>query len=213
MFAIFKKELKGYFQSPTGYIFLGFFLLLAGIFFALNNLMTGSPLFIGVLSNLTFTFLITVPVLTMRLLSEEQRHKTDVLLLTNPVGVTGIVLGKYFAAVVFFLIGLAVTVLFPIAMSFFGDLGGWEIVAGYIGFALLGCAFIAVGLFVSSMTENQVISAVTSFAALLFLWILDWLQTAFPKGVEAGVVFCGIIVVAVGLLVFFSTRRLEIAGQ
>ena len=210
MLAILKRELRSYFQSPTGYIFLGFFLLMAGIFFALTNLLTSSPVYVGVLSNMTFVFLIAVPVLTMRLLSEEQRHKTDVLLLTNPVGVASIVLGKYFAAVIFFVVATAVTVLFPVAMSFFGDIAGWEIVAAYIGFILLGCAMLAVGLFVSAMTENQVIAAVTTFACLLFLWILDWLQTAFPKGVEAGIVFCGILAAGVALLVFFSTRRLEI---
>jgi ABC-2 type transport system permease protein len=211
MLAILKRELKSYFRSPTGYIFLGFFLLLAGIFFALTNLLTGSPNFIGVLSNMTFVFLIAVPVLTMRLLSEEQRHKTDVLLITNPVGVTGIVLGKYLAAVSLFLIGTAVTVLYPIVMSFFGDIGGWEILAAYLGFILLGCAFLSVGLFVSALTENQVISAVTTFASLLFLWILDWIQSAFPKGAEAGIIFCGILVLGVALLVFFSTRKLVVA--
>jgi ABC-2 type transport system permease protein len=211
MLAILRKELKSYFRSPSGYIFLGFFLLLAGIFFALTNLLTSSPLYTGVLSNMTFVFLIAVPILTMRLLSEEQRHKTDVLLLTNPVSVTGIVLGKYFAAVIFFVIATAITVLFPISMSFFGDIAGWEIFASYLGFILLGCAFLAVGLFVSAMTENQVIAAVTTFAALLFLWILDWLQTAFPKGVEAGIIFCGILVVGVGLFVYFATRKLLVA--
>ncbi len=211
MLAILRKELKSYFRSPTGYIFLGFFLLLAGIFFALTNLLTSSPVYSGVLSNLTFVFLIAVPLLTMRLLSEEQRHKTDVLLLTNPVSVASIVLGKYLAAVIFFLTATVVTVLYPISMSFFGDLAGWEIVSGYIGFALLGCAFLAVGLFVSAMTENQVIAAVTTFACLLFLWILDWLQTAFPKGVEAGIIFCALLVVGVGLFVFFSTRKLLVA--
>lgn len=211
MFAILKRELKSYFSSATGYLFMGFFLLLAGIFFALNNLMSGSPQFVGVLSNLTFVFLVLVPALTMRLLSEEQKQKTDVLLLTNPVKVTGIVLGKYFAAVLFFLCGVAVTILFPVLMSFFGDLGGWEIVAGYIGFVLLGCAFLSVGTFISALTENQVIAAVSTFAVLLFLWILEWIQTALPKGFDAGIVFCGILVVAVGLLVYFSTRKLEIA--
>jgi ABC-2 type transport system permease protein len=211
MLAILKRELRTYFSSPTGYIFLGFFLLLAGLFFALGNLLTGSSVYTGVLSNLTFTFLIVVPVLTMRLLSEEQRQKTDILLLTNPVKVTAIVLGKYFAAFLFFLTGVAVTVLFPILMSFYGDIGGWEVVAAYLGFVLLGCAFLSVGLFISALTENQVISAVASFASLLFLWILDWIQTALPKGADAGVVFCGILVAAIGLLVFFSTRRIEIA--
>jgi ABC-2 type transport system permease protein len=211
MLAILKRELKSYFRSPTGYIFLGFFLALAGVFFALTNLLTGSPNYTGVLSNMTFVFLIAVPILTMRLLSEEQRHKTDVLLITNPVGVTGIVLGKYFAAVSLFLIGTAVTVLYPIVMSFFGDIAGWEIFAAYLGYILLGCAFLSVGLFVSALTENQVIAAVTTFAGLLFLWILDWIQSAFPKGVEAGIIFCGLLVLGVALLVFFSTRKLIVA--
>jgi ABC-2 type transport system permease protein len=207
MIAIFKRELRNYFQSPTGYIFMGFFLLLAGLFFALTNLMGGSPQYIGVLSNLTFTFLIAVPVLTMRLISEERRHRTDILLITNPVSITGIVLGKYLAAITLFLITLAVTWLYPVIMAFFGDIAGWEIVGGYIGFLLLGCSFIAVGIFVSAMTENQVISAVVTFAALLLLWLIDWVVTALPKSATAGVIFSGIIAAGVLLLVYFSTRN------
>ena len=207
MIAIFKRELRNYFQSPTGYIFMGFFLLLAGIFFALTNLIGGNPNYIGVLSNLTFTFLIAVPVLTMRLISEERRHKTDILLITNPVSITGIVVGKYLAAVALFLITLGVTWLYPVIMSFFGDVAGWEIVGGYIGFLLLGCSFIAVGIFVSAMTENQVISAVVTFAALLLLWLVDWVVTALPKSATAGLIFTAIIAAGILALVYFSTRN------
>ena len=128
------------------------------------------------LSSLTFIFLFLVPILTMRLISEETRQKTDQLLITSPLSITGIVMGKYLAAVGVFVITLLITVLFPVIMSFFAllGLGWWEILGGYIGFLLLGCSFISVGLFFSSLTDNQLIAAMITFAALLLIWILDF---------------------------------------
>ena len=177
MLAILRREFRAYFSSPLGFTFVGFFLLIAGIFFALSNLLSGSPAYAGVLNSLTFIFLFLVPILTMRLLTEETRQKTDQLLITSPLTITGIVLGKYLAAVGVFLISLLITVLYPVIMSFYalGGLAGWEILGGYIGFFLLGASFIAVGLFFSSLTDNPLIAAVESFAALLLIWILDFI--------------------------------------
>src|SRR5690606_25355348 len=145
--------------------------------------------------------LIVVPILTMRLLSEESRQKTDQLLLTSPLSVTGMVLGKYFAAVGVFLITLLITCIYPIILSFFGTIAVWEIVGGYVGFFLLGSAFIAVGLFVSSMTDNQVIAAVVTFSALLFLWILDWIIEGLPTDRVSGIVFACLLVAGAVALV------------
>ena len=170
---------------------MGFFILIAGVFFAISNLLSGNPNFTGVLSSLTFIFLFLVPILTMRLISEETRQKTDQLLITSPLSITGIVLGKYLAAVGVFVITLLITVLFPVIMSFFAllGLGWWEILGGYIGFLLLGCAFISVGLFFSSLTDNQLIAAVETFAALLLIWILDFVAQSVPADPVSGLVF------------------------
>ncbi len=208
MLAVLRRELKAYFSSPIGFVFVGFFVLIAGVFFALSNLLTGNPSFTGVLSNLTFIFLFLVPILTMRLLSEEMRQKTDQLLITSPLSITGIVLGKYLAAVGVFVITLLITLLFPVIMSFFSLLGlaWWEIFGGYIGFLLMGCAFISIGLFFSSVTDNQLIAAVETFAALLLIWILDFVSQSVPSDAISGLVFLAVLGAALVALVWFSTR-------
>ena len=207
MFAVFIRELKSYYQNITGFIFMGFFLLLAGIFFTFNNLIPQSPNFNGVLGSITFIFLVVVPILTMRLLSEEQRQKTDQLLITSPLSVTGMVLGKFFAAQAVFLITLVVTFIYPILLSTVGSIVVPEIVGGYIGFFLLGSAFIAVGLYVSSLTENQVIAAVVTFSALLIMWIIDALQQGLPSDPFSGLIFAGLLVLGVTIFLYFTTRN------
>jgi len=208
MLAVFRRELAAYFVSPIGFTFIGFFILLAGVFFAISNLLSGNPNYTGVLGSITFIFLFVVPILTMRLISEETRQKTDQLLITSPLGIVGIVVGKYFAAVGVFLITLLITLIYPIIMSFFalGGLGWWEIIGGYIGFFLLGSSFIAVGLFFSSLTDNQLIAAVETFAALLLIWILDFIAQSVPSDAVSGLVFLALLAVALVALVFFSTR-------
>lgn len=207
MFAVLKKEMKTYFSSLTGYIFMGFFLILSGIFVSLYNLYTGSPNYNNVLSSINFIFLFLVPVLTMRLMSEEQKQKTDQLLLTSPLSIWDIVLGKYFAAVGVFALTLLITCIYPIILSFFGKLAVAKIIGGYIGFFLLGCAFISIGLFVSSKTDNQVISAVVTFGVLLFIWLLDAIQQGLPTGTVSGIIFAGAIVAIITLFVHSATKN------
>ncbi len=209
MLAVFRRELRAYFVSPIGFVFVGFFILIAGVFFAISNLLSANPGFIPVLSSLTFVFLFLVPILTMRLLTEETRQKTDQLLITSPLSITGIVLGKYLAAVGVFVITLLITVLFPVIMSFYAllGLGWWEILGGYIGFLLMGCCFISIGLFFSSLTDNQLIAAMETFAALLLIWILDFVAQSVPSDPTSGLVFMALLGVALVALVFFSTRN------
>ena len=138
MLAIINKELRSYFASATGYIFMSFFLLISGIFFSITNLLGQNPLYNNVLSSITFIFLFVVPMLTMRLISEETRQKTDQLLLTSPLKVSDIVLGKYFAALLLFLLTLLITVLYPIIFKFYGNVAVGEVLGGYIGFFYLG---------------------------------------------------------------------------
>ena len=189
---------------------MGFFLLLAGFFFAMTNIFRASPNYNAVLGEITFIFLIVVPVLTMRLMPDDKRQRTDQLLLTSPLSLSGIVLGKYFAAVTVFVLTLLITCLYPIIMSFFGNIAVWEIMGGYVGFLLLGSAFISIGLFVSSLTDNQVISAVTTFTALLFMWILDWVVQGLPTDRVSGIIFAAILAVAAGAFVYFNTKNIYV---
>lgn len=175
MIAIFKRELKSYFYSPIGYIFIGFFLLLAGYFFATSNLFLMISNITAVFGNLSIVFLFLVPVLTMRLLSEEKKTKTDQLLLTSPISLTEIVAGKYLAALCVYFISLLLTAIYPVILFIYSKPALGEILGTYLAFFLLGAAFISVGLFVSSLTESQVTSAVSSFGILLLLWVIDWI--------------------------------------
>jgi ABC-2 type transport system permease protein len=175
MWAVYKREMQAFFLSPLGYVFMGFFLLISGYFFTVNNIFTMNANFNTVLGNIIFLFMMLVPVLTMRLLSEEKKTKTDQLLLTSPVPLLSIVMGKYMAAVSVFLLTLLVTSIYPIILFIYGSPALAEILGGYLGFFLMGCTFIAIGLFVSSLTENQLTAYIATFAVLLLMWLIDWI--------------------------------------
>ncbi|WP_058484876.1 ABC transporter permease subunit [Defluviitalea phaphyphila] len=211
MIAIFGKEFRSYFTSATGYIFMGFFLLISGIFFSIINLYSQSPVYNDVLSSITFIFLFVVPMITMRLISEETKQKTDQLLLTTPLKVWEIVYGKYLAALGLFLITLLITVLYPIILSFFGNLAVGEIIGGYIGFFLLGAAFISVGIFISSLTDSQVVAAVATVVVLIVFWIMDTIVQALPKDRISSIIFAGILVLALATYIFFNMRNIYIS--
>jgi ABC-2 type transport system permease protein len=210
MLAVFKRELRSYFSSPIGFLVIGLFVFLSAIFFAASNLFGASSEYNGILSTMAFLLLLVVPLLTMRLLTEEKRQHTDQMLITSPLSVTAIVLGKYLAAAAVYLMTLLVTVLFPVMMSFFSLLGleWWKILGGYIGLFLLGCSFIAVGMFFSSLTESQIVAAFATFAALLVMWIIDALISMVPTGWVYGLAFVAIVAAGLALLVWLSTRSI-----
>lgn len=183
MLAIFKREFRAYMQSAIGYVFMGIFLLISGIFFSIYNILSISADIGAMLANLQFVFMLLVPILTMKLISDERRLKTDQLLLTSPVSLWSIVLGKFFAACAVFLLTLVITFSYVIILDIFGTPAYNEVVAGYFGFLLLGCALISVGVFTSAVTENQVTSAVLSFGILLFLNFAGSIASMFSNGV------------------------------
>ncbi|MCK5128840.1 MAG: ABC-2 transporter permease [Clostridiales bacterium] len=171
MIAIWKREVQSYFFSPLAYIFIGAFMIIAGVMFSSGNVIARNVSFNATLNSLTFIFMLLVPILTMKLISEDKRNKTDQLLLTAPLTVPAIIMGKYLAAVTVFAVTLIVSFVFPVILSIYGMPAYGEIVAGYIGFFLLGCALIAVGVFISSITESQVISALVTFFVLMIMWM------------------------------------------
>ena len=166
MKAIWKRELTSLFHNVIAWLFLGVTLFLFGLYFFVYNLSYGYPYIAYSLSAISFIFLITVPVLTMRVLAEERRARTDQLLLTSPVSVGKIVFGKFLALATIYTISVLVICIAPVVLLLFGEIPVLETYVAIFGFWLYGLACIAIGEFVSSLTESQVISAVITFALL-----------------------------------------------
>lgn len=181
MLAIFKKEFKSYFYSPMAYFLIGFFLLVGSILFFVFNLAGayGDIRWIFIHWIFILVLIMFVSILTMRILAEERKNGTEVLLITSPVSLTSIVIGKYLAVFSVFLVMTAITFIYPIIVVAFGAPFTAQIVGGYIGFILLGGSFLSVGVFASSVTENQVVAVVISFVSLLIMWIIDAVSSAF----------------------------------
>ena len=173
MWAICKKEFKSYFNSPIAYVLIGLFILVSSVLFTLGNIANLSATFSYTLGSMGFILIFIVPILTMRILSEDRKNGTEVLLITSPVSLSKMIIGKYLAALFVFLIMIAITLIYPIILIAFGQPDIAPIIGGYIGFILLGASFISIGLFASSLTENQIIAAVISFVALLLISIID----------------------------------------
>ncbi len=181
MKAIFSRELKSFFYSPIGYIFTGVFIVLCSFFFVSGALMYQSANLNVVFSNINVVYLFLVSILTMGLFSSERSRKTDQLLLTCPVRVSDIVAGKYLAALGVFGVTLALSLVYPIILSIFGNPSISEMIGSYIGFILLWSAFIAIGMFISATTESQTIAAVITFGILLIVYYMNTLVSGFSN--------------------------------
>lgn len=172
---IFRREFAAYFRTPVGYVFLGVFTALSGVIFYLGNISTLSGELLMFLSQLTMLTMLLTPVLTMRLLCEERQRRTDQLLLTSPVSLTRIVLGKYFAAAAVLGLGVLLTNVCTLVMALYGTVYAGEWFVGYLGFCLQGLAFLALDMLATCFTKNQVSAAIVAFAANFLLWMLDLL--------------------------------------
>ena len=207
MLAIFKRELRAYFLTPIGYFYMGIFLLLTGIFFFFDNILPARSQYVGFLGSLLMIFLFAVPLLTMRLFSEEKRQKTDQLLLTSPVSIAGIVCGKFLAAMALYSATLLVTVSYAVVIAVYGDLQTWETLGSYIGFIFLGACYISLGLFISAITENQLTAAFTTFFILMLIWLIDPVRQVVPFDIESGVISSLVLLAILLVFIFFSTRN------
>ena len=173
MGAVFKREINAYFTSAIGYIFLGAFAFFSGLFFYMVNLQGSTAELNYVFSWMLFVYIFLIPILTMRLVSDDKRQKTDQVLLTSPVSLTGIVIAKFLAAFLLFTIGVCLLLVIAFALSLFGAIDVGCFFSSIIGMLLLGAALIAIGIFISSLTESQMIAAVGGIVVNLFLLIAD----------------------------------------
>lgn len=194
MLAVFKRELKAYFYSPVAYVLIGLFIALSSVEFGLANINYGMGSFNNNLSFMAVVLIFVIPILTMRLLAEDRKNGTEVMLITSPARLSSIVIGKYLAAFFVFLVMTVITFLYPVILIAFGAPLTAQLVGGYIGFILLGGALIAFGVFASSLTENQIIAAVVGFVGLLLMYFLQGMAT------NAG----GVLSMVLGWLSLFS---------
>jgi ABC-2 type transport system permease protein len=181
IWTIFLKEMYTYFVSPVAYFVLFVFVGITGFLFSTsliiggrNQMMTTEVLNIMFL-NMSVTLLFFAPAMTMKLFAEEKRIGTIELLMTSPVRDVEVVLGKYLASFALLLLMLTITLAFPVITSFYGRVDVGPVVSGYVGLILLGASFLSIGILVSSMTKNQIVSALTSFGVLLLLWVIGFI--------------------------------------
>jgi len=196
VWTVTKKELKSFLYSPIAYILTAFFLLVCGFFFYnilvwvnqqamrlmqsqyamqyMDRLNINRMLYEPFFNNMTIILMFLLPLLTMKLFADEKKMRTEELLLTSPIKVWPLILGKYLAALIIYFFILLLTATFSIFVFAYGNPYPAPLLTAYLGLFLLGAVFIAIGIFASSLTENQVIAAVISFSAILLIWVISW---------------------------------------
>lgn len=209
MNAVYKREFASYFQNMIGPVVIAFMVAVVGLYFMSINLVSGYPSFAQTLQASLFLFLVGIPVLTMRSLAEDRRTRTDQLLLTAPVSTTSVVLGKYFALLTVFAIPTALFCLCPLIMKVSSGAEGQVYFltdyASLLCFFLLGALYLAIGLFISSLTESQILAMVGTFAVLMVLYLWDSLLTFFPSGAAGNLALLLVVVVLLALLLHSLT--------
>lgn len=194
MSAVYKRELRSYFTGLMGYLFVALMLLFVGIYVSLINLTNAYPTFEFTLYNLDYIYLIIIPLITMRSFAEERRRHTSELLYALPLRLSSVVLGKYFALLTVLAIPCAVCCCFPALFSLYGTVDIATSYSSIFAFFLMGAALLAIGMFLSSLTENQIIAAVLSFGAALLSYLMAGLTAYLPSSAY-GSLFCFVIVI------------------
>lgn len=175
MLAIYKREMRSYFTSPTGYIFMAMFLAISGLIFSISTFLSGSSETSMYFMLLLFVFIVVIPLLTMKLLSEERKLKTEQILLTSPVSLSGIVIAKFLAAFTLFALTFVFSEIihFSVLSVYAADISFSSVLGNVIGILLIGGAFISIGLFLSSLTESQIVAAICTIAAILAMILMS----------------------------------------
>lgn len=212
MLAILKRELKAYYNTMTGFIVLAFMIAIIGIYFMMMNLTYGYPYFSYSLYCITVIFLLLIPVLTMRSFAEDRRNKTDQLLFTAPVTVTEIVVGKFLAMAGVYLIPILILCVCPLIIEFYGTAYLLADYAAILAFFLMGCVYISIGMFVSALTDSQIISAVCSFVILLLLQLWPSLVSIIPATAVASAIGYMIIITIVCMIFYAMTKNFVITA-
>ena len=212
MLAIYKRELKSYFHSMTGCVFIAFLVMFTGIYFMAYNLNAGYPYFSYTLSGSLIVFLVGIPLLTMRSFSEERKTKTDQLLLTAPVSLTKVVLGKYFAMVTVLAVPNVIFCLFPLLIKLQGTAYLLVDYSSIAVFFLWGFVYLAIGMFMSSLTESQIIAFISTFGILLLLYLWDGILSFLPGSALSGMIGILLILTLIVVYIYHMTKNWMLAA-
>ena len=212
MTAIYKKELRSYFTSFLGYLFIAFFLLFIGIFQYIYNLRLEYANFARAVNGTATFFLLLVPMVTMRIIAEEKRQRTDQLIFTSPVSVERIVIGKFLALVTVFAIAILIVCVYPVILHRYGETNYAVAYTTMAAFFLLGCTYMAIGMFISSLTESQVFAAVMTFIVILFTLMIDMLVEMLPTGNELALVILIGLAVIIGVITYVMMKSKVVTG-
>lgn len=202
MFAQYKKELKSYFCNMTGAVFIALVLILTGVFATAYNFKGRYPMFELALNQIVFVFFLAVPILTMRSFAEERSTKTDQLLYSLPLGMPRIVIGKYLAMITVNALTVLVMCLYPLILGRYGEVNYLMSYSALLAYFLLGCALIAIGMFISTLTESQVISAVISCGVFILLYFLPAIADFIPDSASASLICFILLAVIIGLIIY-----------
>lgn len=211
MLAIYKKEFRSYMNSMIGYLFIFFILILAGIYFTAYQLNAAYPKLEYTLSSLTFVFIIGIPILTMRVFAEERKQKTDQMLLTAPVSVFDIVMGKYLALISVYAIPMCILCFYPLIIAKFGTVAFASAYTAILGFFLLGCSNLAIGMFISSITESQIIAAVLSFVVLFAFYMMSGISSFFSTTALSTCITFGLFILAAAIILYTMIKNIVIS--
>lgn len=211
MRAVFRHEVSSYFTHISGYVFGAFILLFTGIYTMVCNISARYTNFEYVLGSMAFIFLIAVPILTMRVIAEERKQKTDQLLYSLPLGMGKVVLGKYLALLVMLALPMVIICLYPLVLGAFGSVHFPTAYGAVVGFFFLGAALISIGVFISSVTENPVVALGVCFAVMLLNYFVADLATYVPSTAYASLEALFLLVLLLAVIVWRMTRS-TVAG-
>lgn len=207
MKTIFKKEFRSYFNNMSGYVFTAFMLLFAGIFTMATCLQANSGNFESVMGNMSIVYIFAIPVLTMRIISDDRRQKTDQLYYSMPIDIKDVVLGKYFAMLAVLAVPVVIIAIIPIILSFFGNLSLAVSFGTIFAYFLFGAALIAVGMFISSLTENIAISAVITLLVVLVNWIISSIAELVAVSSNVTLITVTVMALILAALIWYMSKN------
>lgn len=208
MRAIFKRELTSYFNNMTGYIFTAFTVFIIGIYVMYYCLKNGYPYFEYVVSNIEFFYLMTIPVLTMKVVAEDKKQRTDQLLYSLPLSMTQIVIGKFLAMAVVVLLPVIELMLLPPILNIYGDVALGTAYSSIFAYYMLGLALTAIGLFVSSLTDNQLAAAAITFVIVLISYLMTGLSSYIPGDSFSSYISFAVIILIAGFIIWLMTKNI-----
>lgn len=210
MLAIFKKEIHAYFTSIMGWVFLAALLLTVGLYHWINNLVYAYGSFAYALASCIIIFVLIIPIFTMRIISEETHLKTDQLLYTAPVTIAKIVIGKYLAMITVFFIGVAVIATYPLGLKLYGTVNLKEDYLALFMFFMMGCTYMALGMFISSLFESQILSAIVTMVAFLFTVFSSGVASLLPTDNLSVMLILSAIWLLAGVVVLLLTKNVYV---